>query len=149
MENVKKYFLGFCTFLCIVVLTFISIVFALKNISQKYVNEKKINSMIDNIKITEILNSDNNEQFNEIKNKLIESGINKDKINNFIETDTINKYAGEKTSEAINNVLNNKNDKLLDNGEIYVFFNNNISKISNELEEKGIIETGIVLQRGK
>lgn len=143
MENFKKYSLGFCTFLCILLLICDIVIFSLKDISQKYINEKKINNVMKNIKITDILNSDEDEQLNDIKNKIIESGINKEKINDFIKTDIINDYAGEKASTAIQNSINNKNEELLKNGEIYSFFDKNISRISEELEEKGISNTGI------
>lgn len=141
MEKVKNILLGFATFLCVIILMSLIMTFSFKKSTEKYLDEKKINEFINNINILDfVLDENGNEfkEFKEIKEKLIDSGIPVESIDGFFRTKPVDNYAKEITSKSISNTINNKSEKLLQDGEIYKFLDNNIENISSEMREKNI-----------
>ena len=140
MEKVKAFFMGFFTVICTILLMTIIITFSIKKTSEKYLNEKKIKSLIKNINFADIFINENldSEHFIYIKNKLTEAGIPFESVNEFIKTEPVEKYTDEIVTKSISNTVNGSKDKLVDKGNVYSFLEKNIDKISEELQEKNV-----------
>ena len=141
LEKIKKYLLAILTFICMLVLMLDIVLFSLKKTSEKYLKEEKIKEAVDNINIVDLFKDENGkelEQFKEIKNKFIDSGVPKEAIDSFVESEPVNKYASSTINKAIDNILENKTGKVIDSTSLNEFFENNIDDISKELQEKNI-----------
>lgn len=140
MEKFKRYFMGFLTFICMAILTSIIIIFPMKKTTEKYLKEEKIKKLINDINFVDIFINENIdlEHFKEIKNKLTDSGIPVETVNDFIKSEPVKEYTGDILSTSINNTLNRKEEKLVKDGEVYTFLEDNISDISIELKEKNV-----------
>lgn len=140
MEKFKKYIMGFSTFICMVILISIILVFPIKKTTEKYLKEEKIKQLINKIDFVDIFINENidSEHFKQIKDKLTDSGIPTEIVNDFIKSEPVKEYTGDILSTSINNTLNGKEDKLVKDGEVYTFLENNISNISTELQEKNV-----------
>ena len=152
MEKLKNILLGFATFLCITILICFIIIFTFKKSTEKYLDEKKINEFISNINILDFVLDENGKEFkefSEIKNKLTDSGIPTESIDGFFKTTPVDNYAKEMTSKSISNTINNKSEKLLKDGEIYKFLDNNIEKISTEMQEKNIPQSELLTKENQ
>lgn len=152
MEKLKNILLGFATFLCITILICFIIIFTFKKSTEKYLDEKKINEFISNINILDFVLDENGKEFkefSEIKNKLTDSGIPTESIDGFFKTTPVDNYAKEMTSKSISNTINNKSEKLLQDGEIYKFLDNNIEKISTEMQEKNIPQSELLTKENQ
>ena len=144
MEKAKSILLGILTSLCVIILLSFIVLFSFKKSTEKYLDEKKINEFINNLNILDMVLDENGKEFkefSEIKNKLTDSGIPTESIDGFFRTKPVDNYAKEITSKSINNAINNKSEKLLQDGDIYKFLENNIENISTEMQEKNIPES--------
>ena len=141
LEKIKKFFLGLLTFICMIILILDLVLFSIKKTSEKYLKEEKINEIINNINVVDLFKDENGkelEQFTEIKNKFVDSGIPEESINEFINSEPINKYASDTVTKAIDNLIENKNEKIIDSNELNIFLEQNINNISKELQEKNV-----------
>ena len=140
IEKIKNFFMGFLTFICVLLLTIFFILFPMKKVSEKYLKEEKIKQIINDIDFVDIFINENinSEHFKEIKDKLSDSGIPMEITNDFIQTEPVKKYTGNILSKSIDNALNNKEEQLVKEGDVFTFLQDNISNISYELQEKNV-----------
>jgi len=144
MEKAKSILLGILTSICVIILLSFIVLFSFKKSTEKYLDEKKINEFINNLNILDMVLDENGKEFkefSEIKNRLTDSGIPAESIDGFFRTKPVDNYAKEITSKSINNAINNKSEKLLQDGDIYKFLENKIENISTEMQEKNIPES--------
>ncbi len=149
LKTIRNIILGFFTVICVILLFTIIFSFGVKKASEEYFNEKKIKQAIKNINVVEILKDRHGKEdkvLETIKNKLTESGIKTEFVEDFLNTKPVNEYTGDKVSILIDNIIKNKKEKLVSDGEIYEFLNNNIADISKELQEKNIPNSDVLTQ---
>lgn len=141
LGKIKKIFLGLLTLICMLILILDLVLFSIKKTSERYLKEEKINEIINNINVIDLFKDEQGkelEQFTEIKNKIVDSGIPQESIDGFINSKPVNKYASNTVTKAIDNLIENKNEKILDSNELNKFLEENIDTISKELQEKNV-----------
>lgn len=141
LKKIKKLFLGLLTLICMLVLILDIVLFSIKKTSERYLKEEKIKEIINNIDVIDLFKDENGkelEQFTEIKNKFVDSGIPEESIDEFINSEPINKYASDTVTKAIDNLIENKSEKIVDANNLNLFLEENISIISKELQDKNV-----------
>ncbi|MBE6159694.1 MAG: hypothetical protein E7157_01450 [Lactobacillales bacterium] len=141
LEKIKKFLLAILTFICMLVLMTDIVLFSLKKTSEKYLKEEKIKEIVENINVIDLFKDKDGkelEEFTQIKDKIVDSGIPKEAVDSFINSDPVNKYASDTINKAIDNVLENKQEKVIDSNSLNTFFENNMDSISKELQEKNV-----------
>ncbi|MGM9877499.1 MAG: hypothetical protein ACI33S_02510 [Bacilli bacterium] len=136
---IKKLLMGILTFLCMLVVFSVMVIFSIKKASEGFLNEKELQNMINNIDIMNILiNTNEFDEINFIKDNFIDSGIDEETIDAFITSTPINNYVKESLNKQIDNILNGKDERVFTKDSIYNFLELNMSLIVEELQEKNI-----------
>ena len=141
MEKTKNVFLNILTFICIIILVLTIIIFSVKKISENYLKKEKINKIISNINILDLFKDENGielNEFNDIKNKLIDAGIPVESVEGFINSTPVNEYVSNAINKSITNTLNGENEKVITSEDLNMFFENNTATISKEMQENNI-----------
>lgn len=141
LEKIKKLLLAILTFICMIILMMDIVMFSLKKTSEQYLKEEKIKEIVENINVIDLFKDEEGkelEEFTQIKDKIVDSGIPKEAVDSFISSEPVNKYASDTINKAIDNVLENKQEKVIDSNSLNTFFENNIDNISKELQEKDV-----------
>ena len=127
---IEKIILGILTFILIIYISFGLIFFGGFNISNKILNKDNIESFIKNIDIINILKNELGNEFNLIKDELINIGITEEGINEFINSDDIKEFSSNTVINIFNKIagVTNQNYEIT-NEELYIMFENNIDKI--------------------
>lgn len=144
MEKTKKIILGILKFLCIIMIILDLTIISLKKTSEKYLNEEKINKIINDINVMNLFKDNNGKdlkQLEEIKNKISEAGLPSETVDAFIESKPINNYAKESIKTAINNVLEDKSEKIVTANSLNKLLEKNMSTISQEMKEKNVFNS--------
>ena len=147
---IKKLLMAILTFLCMLVVFSIMVIFSIKKASEEFLNEKELQNIVNNIDIMNILiNTSEFDEINFIKDNFIDSGIEKETINAFITSTPINNYVKESLNKKIDNILNGKDEKVFTKDSIYNFLELNMSSIVEELQEKNIPKSDMLTKENQ
>ena len=138
-EKIKKLSMMLITVLCMIILSFTIVTFSLKIIANHYLNKGLINKTIDNININDLFKDEAGkelEEFLDIKNKIVDSGIPSELINDFIDTKPVHNFTNDVINDSIDSTLYDKKVKKYDADYLYSYIEDNIGTMSEELQEK-------------
>lgn len=142
MKVVLKIFRDIITFICVVLLTINISIYIGISISKKYLTESEIKTTLSKIDIMDLLTNDSltDKYIINIKNKFIESGVPENIIDDFFRTEPVLNIINSSVTSGINYVIYDKkpNMSYLNSDNLYKYFEENMSLITNELRENNV-----------
>lgn len=142
MKVVLKIFRDIITFICVVLLTINISIYIGISISKKYLTESEIKTTLSKIDIMDLLTNDSStsKYIINIKNKFIESGVPENIIDDFFRTEPVLNIINSSVTSGINYVIYDKkpNMSYLNSDNLYKYFKENMSLITNELRENNV-----------
>lgn len=142
MKVVLKIFRDIITFICVVLLTINISIYIGISISKKYLTESEIKTTLSKIDIMDLLTNDSltDKYIINIKNKFIESGVPENIIDDFFRTEPVLNIINSSVTSGINYVIYDKkpNMSYLNGDNLYKYFEENMSLITNELRENNV-----------
>ena len=142
MKVVLKIFRNIITFICVILLTINISIYIGISISKKYLTESEIKTTLSKIDIMGLLTNDSStsKYIINIKNKFIESGIPENIIDDFFRTEPVLNIINSSVTSGINYVIYDKkpNTSYLNSDNLYKYFEENMSLITNELRENNV-----------
>ena len=142
MKVVLKIFRNIITFICVILLTINISIYIGISISKKYLTESEIKTTLSKIDIMGLLTNDSStsKYIINIKNKFIESGIPENIIDDFFRTEPVLNIINSSVTSGINYVIYDKkpNMSYLNSDNLYKYFEENMSLITNELRENNV-----------
>lgn len=152
LKKIERFLLATLTLICMLVLVLDLVLFTMKKTSERYIKEEKIKEIINNINVVDLFKDKNGkelQEFTEIKNKIVESGIPEESVEEFINSSPVNEYASDTINKAIDNVLENKKEKVVTSNSLNLFFEENMSNISKELQEKNVPKSELLTKENQ
>lgn len=142
MKVVLKIFRNIITFICVILLTINISIYIGISISKKYLTESEIKTTLSKIDIMGLLTNDSStsKYIINIKNKFIESGVPENIIDDFFRTEPVLNIINSSVTSGINYVIYDKkpNMSYLNSDNLYKYFKENMSLITNELRENNV-----------
>lgn len=142
MNVVLKIFRNIITFICVILLTINISIYIGISISKKYLTESEIKTTLSKIDIMGLLTNDSStsKYIINIKNKFIESGVPENIIDDFFRTEPVLNIINSSVTSGINYVIYDKkpNMSYLNSDNLYKYFEENMSLITNELRENNV-----------
>lgn len=142
MNVVLKIFRNIITFICVILLTINISIYIGISISKKYLTESEIKTTLSKIDIMGLLTNDSStsKYIINIKNKFIESGVPENIIDDFFRTEPVLNIINSSVTSGINYVIYDKkpNMSYLNSDNLYKYFKENMSLITNELRENNV-----------
>lgn len=142
MKVVLKIFRDIITFICVILLTINISIYIGISISKKYLTESEIKTTLSKIDIMGLLTNDSStsKYIINIKNKFIESGVPENIIDDFFRTEPVLNIINSSVTSGINYVIYDKkpNMSYLNSDNLYKYFKENMSLITNELRENNV-----------
>ena len=142
MKVVLKIFRNIITFICVILLTINISIYIGISISKKYLTESEIKTTLSKIDIMGLLTNDSStsKYIINIKNKFIESGVPENIIDDFFSTEPVLNIINSSVTSGINYVIYDKkpNMSYLNSDNLYKYFEENMSLITNELRENNV-----------
>ncbi len=142
MKVVLKIFRNIITFICVILLTINISIYIGISISKKYLTESEIKTTLSKIDIMGLLTNDSStsKYIINIKNKFIESGVPENIIDDFFRTEPVLNIINSSVTSGINYVIYDKkpNMSYLNSDNLYKYFEENMSLITNELRENNV-----------
>lgn len=142
MKVVLKIFRNIITFICVILLTINISIYIGISISKKYLTESEIKPTLSKIDIMGLLTNDSStsKYIINIKNKFIESGVPENIIDDFFRTEPVLNIINSSVTSGINYVIYDKkpNMSYLNSDNLYKYFEENMSLITNELRENNV-----------
>lgn len=142
MNVVLKIFRNIITFICVILLTINISIYIGISISKKYLTESEIKTTLSKIDIMGLLTNDSStsKYIINIKNKFIESGVPENIIDDFFRTKPVLNIINSSVTSGINYVIYDKkpNMSYLNSDNLYKYFEENMSLITNELRENNV-----------
>lgn len=139
-ENLKKVISNILTIVLIIYISMGIIFYSLLNISKNYINKDKMQNIINNIDISNILKE--NIEIENIKSELIETGLSSETVDTFLNSNEVKQFEEEVVTNIVYDILNKGNiEYKLSSDEINKLIYNNIDELKtngsyNKIAEK-------------
>ena len=132
-EKIRNVIINFLSIVLVFYIGFTLLFFAILNITKNYVNQEKIENVIDNFDLSNVIK--NNVEIDNIKDILIDSGLTNDMVDEFFESQAFKEFETQVLSNIIYDVLRKGNiDYQFDVTQINNLIFDNIDELKDSEE---------------